>query len=299
MSNAIYPVVRGLAWPVMKTSKESTIVQTAASGVTVRIPQYINPLWEWTLTYEYLKDNPNDVMSAFTPWTDYQTMQGFYLVRNGQADDFLFDDPADDTVGPRVWTKITWYQAGAVLIDPSGHQQTALVNGNSGAVAPTWNDSGGVTSDVGQSWQDGGAFPGLSAQPLALVNDGAGNYYSPLQRNFGGQFLEDITDLNTSVNPLRVWADGVLQNMTSPLNYVLSGPGLAIPGHSYEGLYLAWTAMPTAPVTAAFNFYFRVRFDMDALDFEEFLYQLWTIGGGSSKNGSGYLKLTSSREALA
>jgi hypothetical protein len=49
------------------------------------------------------------------------------------------------------------------------------------------------------------------------------------------------------------------------------------------------------PEAASFQFYFRTRFDMAALDFEEFLYQVYTIGGSDSKNGAGYLKLTSSR----
>jgi len=44
---------------------------------------------------------------------------------------------------------------------------------------------------------------------LQLVNDGAGNYYSPLQRNLGG-FLEDITDLNPQdASGLMVKANGV------------------------------------------------------------------------------------------
>ena len=159
---------------------------------------------------------------------------------------------------------------------------------------PTWAVPTGTVADGGQVWLNNGAISGTLGQALALVTDGAGNYYSPLQRNFDGQFLEDITDLNTTVNPLQVWADGVLQ-VGSGTNYTVVGPGLAIPGYSFMGLVLQWTAEPTAPITAAFNFYFRVRFDMDSMDFEEFLYNLWTIGGSDSKNGAGYLKLTSSR----
>jgi hypothetical protein len=351
VSNALYPSVRGLTWPVMKTSKESTIVQTGPNGTTTRNPQWINPMWDFALIYEYLKNNPYDVLAQYAPYTDYEVLQGFYLARQGQFDDFLFDDLSDDTVGPAVWCKRTWYPVGAVIIDPSGHQQTALQNGNSGSTAPTWNDSGGITSDAGQRWQDGGLIAGSAGQALSIVNDGAGNYYSPLQRNFGGLFLEDVTDLNTNNIPLRLWLEGVTGYGYFPAsNYVTLGPGVAIAGHSFMGYVISWgwrgsTAYAanapiidpngnlqivtagggghsgsSAPswnvtiggttsdgsltwtnkgaitsVTASFQFYFRVRFATDQADFEEFLFDIWTVGGSESKNGAGYLKLMSSR----
>jgi hypothetical protein len=121
-------------------------------------------------------------------------------------------------------------------------------------------------------------------------------WYSPLQRNLGG-FLEDVTDLNVSVNPLRVWANGVAKTVGAcgSQDAELHGPGLAIPGYSFAGKYLKWCAAPTGPITAAFNFYFRVRFASDQQDFEKFVYNLWTIGGSQSQNGSGTLELVTHR----
>ena len=107
----------------------------------------------------------------------------------------------------------------------------------------------------------------------------------------GGQFLEDVTDLNTANIPLTVWANGVIPS----IGYTVLGPGLAIPGYSFMGMYLKWDFEPVAPITGSFQFFFRVRFAMDAADFEEFLYQIWTVGGDSSKNGVGHMKLTSAR----
>lgn len=291
MTLAIYPTVRGLTFPVMKTSKESTMIQTGPNGTTTNNPQWQNPMWDWTLIYNYLKDNPFDVLPAYSPYTDYRTLQGFYLKQLGQATQFLYDDPTDDTVGPPVWTANTYLPIGANVIDPSGHKQTTLQNGNTGSTQPSWNDSGGVTADGGQRWQDHGAYPGSQGQALQLVNDGAGNYYSPLQRNFGGQFLEDVTDLNTTNIPLTLWQNGTV--VTG--GYSIDGPGVSFPGYSFMGLVIAWASMPVAPITASFQFYFRVRFAMDSADFEEFLYQVWTVGGQDSRNGQGYLKLTSSR----
>jgi hypothetical protein len=144
----------------------------------------------------------------------------------------------------------------------------------------------------------------VTNQGLQLVNDGAGNYYSPLQRNLGGQFFEDVTDLNPlNGSGLVVKANGVTQTAgtcgVGGATFELLGPGLAIPGYSFAGMYLKWCAMPTAPITASFNFYFRVHFATDKQDFEKFVYNLWTIGGSEGKNGSGTLRLETSRPVMA
>ncbi len=133
----------------------------------------------------------------------------------------------------------------------------------------------------------------LAAQ-LQVVTDGEGNYYSPIQRYVGGQFFEDVTDLNGAIS---VYANGVLKALGT--DYTIGGPGLAIPGSSFLGMYIQWNSPPTAPVTAQFNYYFRVRFETDQQDFEQFMDELYTIGGSESKNGSGTLKLVTARPAIA
>jgi hypothetical protein len=139
--------------------------------------------------------------------------------------------------------------------------------------------------------------PNTPLAQLQLVTDGNGNYYSPLQRTFGGLFYEDITDLNTNTaaggSALAAYANGVLQTPTT--NYTVGGPGLAVPGASFMGLYLQWTSQPATPITAQFNFYFRARFETDSRDMEKFVNQFWTVGGSESKNGSGYVKLMQRR----
>jgi len=134
-----------------------------------------------------------------------------------------------------------------------------------------------------------GGGPNPLAQ-LQVVNDGAGNYYSPIQRNFGGLFYEDVTDLATGIT---VFANEALQ--ANPADYTILGPGLAIPGASFSGLYLKWTTAPATPVTAQFNFYFRVRFESDTQDFEQLQHDLFAIGGDGGVKGSGELKLMSAR----
>jgi hypothetical protein len=154
------------------------------------------------------------------------------------------------------------------------------------------------------------ASPNVPLAQLAVVNDGAGNYYSPIQRTLNGVVYEDITDLNGSIE---VYADGTLASVgTGSGQYEVMGPGLAIPGFSCMGLYLKWGSEPAAPVTAQFNFYFRLRFDSDNQDFEKFLNVgttgqwvagqgggYWTIGGSEGVNGSGQLKLRTARPTPA
>lgn len=140
--------------------------------------------------------------------------------------------------------------------------------------------------------------PNVPLAQLGVVTDGAGNYYSPIQRTLDGNFWEDITDLNGGI---AVYANG-----SPTTNFTIEGPGLALPGYSFMGLYLKWIAPPAIPVTAQFQFYFRVRFESDEQDFEKFLNTgtqvanvhsggYWTIGGSEAQNGSGTLKLTTAR----
>ena len=242
MSDAIYPSqIYGLTLKVVKAPEGDTLIQSAANKVELRLAQTENPIWHWSLTYEQLF---NDLRNPNYTASELETLMGFYLARRYRFDDFLFDDPEDDSV---------------------------------------------------------------TNQTLQLVNDGAGNYYTPLQRNMGGQFYEDVTDLNAQGDahyfPLsgthnKIFANGVQQSQSYLGNtgdFDLLGPGLAIPGYSFSGLYLKWHSAPTAPITGTFMFYFRVRFEQDRQDFEKFLYRLWTIGGAEGNAGAGMVKLVSAR----
>lgn len=140
-------------------------------------------------------------------------------------------------------------------------------------------------------------LPDLTPNPqaqLQVVTDGT-DYYSPVQRNMGGQFYEDITDLNGGIT---VYANSVAQ-VGGGTNYDLLGPGLTFPGASFGGLYLKWVGgAPVEPVTAQFNFYFRVRFDIDEQGFEEFVHLLWCVGGPEGQNTSDLNLITARTTSL-
>ena len=301
----IYPTLPGLTFTVLRSMEFDTLVSAAPNKYETRLPQTVNPLWSWQFIYDFLRDNPGGAFTA----GELRTLQDFYLYQSGQAGTFLLIDPDDNYVGP------------------------ALASGS----------------------------PNVPLAQLQLIDDGAGTYYSPVQRTLGGLFWEDITDLNTDTgaggSALAVYLNGTLASAGSgPGEYTLSGPGLAVSGAAYMGLYLKWgagapawaasnayalnaeildaaghiqkvttagtsgaaapawndagsttadgTAVwtdqgyyagPAAPVTAQFNFYFRVRFASDAQDMEKFAALFWTIGGSESQKGSGQLKLVQAR----
>jgi hypothetical protein len=304
VSNLVYPssanALRGLDVVIVKEYEFNTLVQLGSNEQTTRIAQSQNPIWHWSLTYNYLKNNPNDIPPGYI-YTDLQQLMGFGLARQGAFDDFLYDDLDDNTVAgllTNTWPRLTNIPIGYSILDSSNRWQqvTSITTGITGAALPTF--TGTTTSDAGVTWTNRGTYT-VAGYPnpggvLQVVTDGT-FFYSPLQRTMGGQFAEDITDLNTSTVALQVYANGVLKT-GGGTDYSLLGPGLVIPGASYQGLYLKWVAgSPTQPVTATFKFYFRVRFEMDKQDFEKFVSNVWTIGGPHGKNGGGVIKLVSSR----
>jgi hypothetical protein len=374
MSLPTFPVLPGLTYTVLKTPGFDTLVMSAPNKYEVRIQQTINPIWTYTLIYDFLHDF---FWGGYSLVSELRTLMGFFNQMGGKALPFLLTDPDDYNVGPAlgtfVWMASTVYPLGYGILDSSNHWQKVTTAGTSGSSIPTFNHSGSTTSDGSVVWQDEGGgytsgFPNTFLAGLSLVNDGVGNYYSPIQRTLNGFFFEDITDLNGSI---AVYNNATLATAGSGAGqYTLLGPGLAIPTASYMGMYLKWNTGlsawqathsyatnaeildpsghiqkattggtsggtiptfndsggtttdggvtwtdqgynpgPVGPISAQFNFYFRVRFDTDEQDFEKFLGigsaasntiagqggGYWTIGGSEAQNGAGTLKLTTAR----
>jgi hypothetical protein len=316
MTLPIYPLgVRGLNFPVLKTHEFNTIVTKAPNFYENRLAQSYNPAWHFSLIYDYLKDDPTDLVAALAPYTDYRYLEGFLLSLQGQFGSFLFDDLTDDCLGmlsnpggvsalpssfkPSIYpTQEFYYPVGTIVVDDhtAPHMQQVTIPGISGPTVPTFATGGGTTVAGSVTFTEIGLLPGYFGQVLPLVTDGT-FYYSPIQRTFGGLFAEDVTDLNQTVYPFVVWDNAVLK--TSPSDFSILGPGLTVAGNSYAGLYLKWTGTPTGPITCLGQFYFRLRAETDEQDIEYFLRNLWTIGGTSSKNGSGMIKLCTARPDAA
>jgi uncharacterized protein (TIGR02217 family) len=89
MSNVLFPRIRGLGWSVVVTPTFSTDIQESLAGREVRIQNFQNPIWEFTLHYEYLLNDPK--FRDDTEQTPLEMLIGFFIARGGQFDDFLLN----------------------------------------------------------------------------------------------------------------------------------------------------------------------------------------------------------------
>jgi len=90
MSNFLFPKIRGLGWSVTKNPTFSTEIQSSLAGREVRLQNFQNPIWEFTLAYEYLLNDPRS--RDENEQTPLETLVGFFLARGGQFDDFLLNE---------------------------------------------------------------------------------------------------------------------------------------------------------------------------------------------------------------
>ena len=90
MSNAIFPVMLGLQYDIVKQPMFSTKIQRAVSGKEYRAAFFQYPLYTFTFAYDLLRD-------AAT-FQELQKVMGFFNARQGSFDNFLFLDPSDSIV---------------------------------------------------------------------------------------------------------------------------------------------------------------------------------------------------------
>ena len=90
MSNLLFPKIRGLGWSITKTPTFSTEIQESVAGREVRVQNFQNPIWEFTLSYEYLLNDSR--WRDENEQTPLETLVGFFLARGGQFDDFLLNE---------------------------------------------------------------------------------------------------------------------------------------------------------------------------------------------------------------
>ena len=85
----VFPALPGLAWSVTKTPTFQTRVQRAVSGRELRALDYPYPLWQFTLVFDFLRDDPA------AGYDELRTLMGFFMLCQGAFGTFLFQDPSD------------------------------------------------------------------------------------------------------------------------------------------------------------------------------------------------------------
>lgn len=83
MSQAIFPALPGLAWPLVFSPSWNTKILPSVSGKETRASFQAIPLWTITLPFEFLTS------------ADYKNLAGFFMSCRGQWDSFLLDAGAD------------------------------------------------------------------------------------------------------------------------------------------------------------------------------------------------------------
>jgi uncharacterized protein (TIGR02217 family) len=128
MSDYLLPSLPGLAWNTVRRPKFSTPIAPHVSGREVRISNYAYPIWEWEMSYEFLRAGAEQ---------ELQTLIGFFLARRGQFDTFLFLDPEEQDnaltavtvgTGDAAQTKWTLFKTWAGFAEPCGYVDPASVH---------------------------------------------------------------------------------------------------------------------------------------------------------------------------
>lgn len=97
MSNAVFPALAGLGWSVKRTEMWKTRIQESISGKEVRIADWSYPRHQWELTYDFLRSDPSH--------GELQSLLGFFDLRQGPFDSFLYQDADDNAIaGQQIGT---------------------------------------------------------------------------------------------------------------------------------------------------------------------------------------------------
>jgi uncharacterized protein (TIGR02217 family) len=81
-----FPTLQGIAWPVKRSPKWSTITQKPISGKETRLSNWTYQRYQWELQFAYLSQS------------DWQTLEAFFNSVNGSALPFHYNDPNDNAV---------------------------------------------------------------------------------------------------------------------------------------------------------------------------------------------------------
>ncbi len=87
-----FPVLPGLAWSVTKAPAFKTRIQKSVSGRERRAQDQVLPIWTWTLTYNFLRDQ------AAQGYNELRELMGFHAQQAGAYLPFLYTDPTDNSV---------------------------------------------------------------------------------------------------------------------------------------------------------------------------------------------------------
>ncbi len=184
MSNAIFPALAGLEYPVVRTPIFKTLTQQSSSGEENRVALWTSPRWQWTLSFNFLRDGANN---------EFRTLVAFFLERRGSYDSFLFSDPDDNSI------------SGQTLGTGDGTTTSfQLIRNFGGYIEPVLApDSSNIAVSVGGSpttaynLETGGVVQFTTPPPAGAAVTATFGYFWPCR------FLADQVDFSKFMN--RLW----------------------------------------------------------------------------------------------
>jgi uncharacterized protein (TIGR02217 family) len=192
MGTSVFPTLQGLAWNVVLKPRWRTTIQEAVSGREIRLQNWVYPLYDITLTYEFLR--------ATVANSELQTLLTFFNARGGQFDQFYLDigallnDPAWDTVASGSPQLIGTGDGASVyfqLIANYGGWLSPIAS-----LAPTIYFNGVAQSPSLYTISTNGLLTFATAPGAGVAITWSGTYY------FLARFAKDTYELNAFMNQL-------------------------------------------------------------------------------------------------
>jgi uncharacterized protein (TIGR02217 family) len=188
MSDAVFPSLPGLRWNIKRTPIWKTLAAESASGKEMSVALMTYPLRRYSLSYEVLRAGAE---------AELQQLEGFFNLRYGSHDTFLYDDPDDKSVTNQTFGTGNASTKTFALARTRGSftEPVQSVNG-----APTIKVAG-VTKTAGTDYTISAA--GVVTFTVAPANGAAltwtGNYYwrCKFKQDMAefDQFLKDLWQL--------------------------------------------------------------------------------------------------------
>lgn len=183
MSQAVFPTLKGLEYPVARTAEWSNLRQVGTSGLDVTAALWSYPIWHWTLSFSWL--------SSAAAIADFQTLAGFFNLRQGQFDTFLYSDPDDYAVTAQGFGTGNGATTAFQLVRAFGSFVEPIFNVNG---APAIYNNGVLTTAYTISQT--GLVTFTSAPLSGYVLTWTGNYY------FRCRFEKDSHDFSLLANQI-------------------------------------------------------------------------------------------------
>lgn len=167
MSNAVYPALPGLQYPIKRTPLWKTTAKSTPSGREWRTTAMVAPRYRLVLQYEFLR--------SLSAYGEYQALFDFFNARSGSLDSFLFRDPDDSVVTEQLLgisngSTTQWQLARAVPGVPLN-----LLAATQDFAAGYWLKQAAGTGSVPVVTADDALAPdGTTTADLVVLDKGAG-----------------------------------------------------------------------------------------------------------------------------